>query len=86
MTLLELLVVIAMIAILASMLLPALAGARAKGRLISCLNDERQLSLACALYAEEFNDRLPYNLGAAEIKQLEAQGRYLNWSTPVMSW
>jgi prepilin-type N-terminal cleavage/methylation domain-containing protein/prepilin-type processing-associated H-X9-DG protein len=85
-TLIELLVVIAILAILAALLLPALASAKAKGHAIFCLNSERQLGLACLMYADDFNDRLPYNLGAAEIRRLEAQNQYPNWSTPVMSW
>jgi prepilin-type N-terminal cleavage/methylation domain-containing protein/prepilin-type processing-associated H-X9-DG protein len=85
-TLVELLVVIAIIALLAGLLLPALSGAKAKASCLTCLNNERQLELACLVYADEFNDRLPYNLGVAEIQQLEAQGVYWNWSTPVMDW
>lgn len=85
-TLVELLVVIAILGILAAMFLPALAGAKAKGQAISCSNGERQLGLACLMYADDFGDRLPYNLGTAEIKQLEAKNQYLNWSTPVMNW
>lgn len=85
-TLIELLVVIAVIALLAAMLLPVLANAKAKGRAVYCLNSEKQLSLACLMYCDDANDRLPYNLGTAEIRQLEAQNRYPNWSTPVMSW
>ena len=42
--------------------------------------------LACMLYAGDFNDALPYNLGAAEIKQMEASNQFWNWTTPVMSW
>jgi prepilin-type N-terminal cleavage/methylation domain-containing protein/prepilin-type processing-associated H-X9-DG protein len=85
-TLIELLVVIAIIALLAALLLPALASARAKGQAIYCLNSEKQMSLACLMYTDDAGDRLPYNLGSAEIKRLEAQNLYPNWSTPVMSW
>jgi prepilin-type N-terminal cleavage/methylation domain-containing protein len=85
-TLVELLTVIAVIAILASLLLPVLAAAKSKGYEISCLNNERQLMLASLVYVGDFNDALPYNLGAAEIENLEAQSQYWNWTTPVMSW
>jgi len=85
-TLIELLTVIAVIAILAALLLPVLAAARSKAHAISCLNNERQLMLASLIYVGDFNDALPYNLGAAEIKKLEAQSQFWNWSTPVMSW
>jgi prepilin-type N-terminal cleavage/methylation domain-containing protein/prepilin-type processing-associated H-X9-DG protein len=85
-TLIELLTVIAVIAILASLLLPALASAKSKGKAISCLSNERQLMLGCLLYVGDFNDAMPYNLGAAEIKYLEKRNRFWNWSTPVMSW
>ena len=64
-TLVELLVVLAIITILAALLLPALAGARARAKAITCLNNIRQLGLASQVYTDEFNDRLPYNLGEA---------------------
>lgn len=85
-TLVELLVVIAILAILAGLLLPALAGARAKAQSLGCLNQERQLGLACQMYADENRDALPYNYGAAEIKQAVTQNRYVNWTSPLMNW
>lgn len=51
---------IAIIAILASLLLPALAKAKTKAHGIRCMNNLRQLTLAWIQYTHENNDRLPY--------------------------
>lgn len=58
-TLIELLIVIAMIAILASMLLPALNRARETARSSSCKSNVRQLGMAFLYYASDFGDMLP---------------------------
>lgn len=61
-TLIELLVVIVIIAILASLLLPALSRARDAEEKTVCTNNLRQISVGLFSYADEADDWLPINL------------------------
>jgi prepilin-type N-terminal cleavage/methylation domain-containing protein len=58
-TLIELLVVIAIISTLAAMLLPALSGAKERGRTAACLSNLHQIGVALQIYTDENNNYLP---------------------------
>ncbi len=58
-TLVELLVVIAVIAIRAALLLPALSRAKAKAQRTTCLNNLRQINVGVRMYADDAHDVAP---------------------------
>jgi prepilin-type N-terminal cleavage/methylation domain-containing protein/prepilin-type processing-associated H-X9-DG protein len=58
-TLIELLVLIAIIGVLASVLLPALAGAKEQAKLIKCVSNQKQIGIAFQLYGDDNDTRFP---------------------------
>jgi prepilin-type processing-associated H-X9-DG protein/prepilin-type N-terminal cleavage/methylation domain-containing protein len=59
-TLVELLVVIAVIGLLAGLLLPAIQSARQKASAAKCLNHLRQIGQATLMYCQDNDDYLPF--------------------------
>ena len=59
-TLVELLTVIAIIAVLAALLFPVFAAARGKAREITCVSNLRQIGLAFKMYAQDYDELYPW--------------------------
>ncbi|HLH54744.1 MAG TPA: prepilin-type N-terminal cleavage/methylation domain-containing protein [Verrucomicrobiae bacterium] len=64
-SLIELLVVTAIIAILASLILPALNKAKARAKQLGCLNNLRQVGLAFQTFAHDHNGQFPMAVPAS---------------------
>jgi prepilin-type N-terminal cleavage/methylation domain-containing protein len=72
-TLVELLAVIAVIAILCALLIPALANSKERGRRAACRNNLRQFYLTLHLYAADSADALP--LGYSDAGESDVRNR-----------
>lgn len=60
-TLIEILVVIAIIAILAAILFPVFSQVREKARATSCLSNVKQLTLGVMQYVQDYDETFPYS-------------------------
>ncbi len=79
---LELLVVVAIIGLLASMLLPGLVSARNKAYSSTCQNHLRQIGLALEMYIAENRQQYPYAVSRASLWFDDLLPHYpLNWSS-----
>jgi prepilin-type N-terminal cleavage/methylation domain-containing protein/prepilin-type processing-associated H-X9-DG protein len=87
-TLVELIVVLAVIAVLVVMLLPAIAATKPNSQAFQCLNNERQLTLAWQMYAEDNKDILPPNdypwLTAYLTQTVSVKYELRNWVVGTM--
>ncbi|HWY74928.1 MAG TPA: prepilin-type N-terminal cleavage/methylation domain-containing protein [Verrucomicrobiae bacterium] len=59
-TLIELLIVLLIVGVLAELALPTLSHAKEKGKRVVSIKNTKQIVLAAHLYANDFNEALPY--------------------------
>ncbi|MGZ4961470.1 MAG: prepilin-type N-terminal cleavage/methylation domain-containing protein [Limisphaerales bacterium] len=85
-TLVELLIVVAVIAILASLLLPALASGKSKARSTQCLDQLRQWGIALHLYASANEDAIPRRgQGVRPLSNLDRPEDWFNALAPEVN-
>jgi len=75
-TLIELMVVVAIIGILVSILLPSLRGAREKAKMAVCLSNNKQIATAFYTYAPQNNNLYPATDRKIEFTDLLGMGGY----------
>lgn len=92
-TLVELLVVIGIIALLISILLPALSAARESARAVACMSNMRQWGMAWQMYCDQNKGLIPGDGGdgstalpATVITNPDGTTLGLTWDSPTLWW
>ncbi len=93
-TLIELLVVISIIALLVSILMPALGKAKEMARMTVCLSNCKQAGTALQMYTSENEDWLPgpntsgLKIGGGDLSSVDSSSRApvqnMDWMSPLM--
>lgn len=82
-TLVELLTVIAIIAVLAAVLFPVFATARGKAREISCVSNMRQIGMGIKMYAQDADELYPYAVDPTDKYTPEIWGAFPDFQAEI---
>jgi prepilin-type N-terminal cleavage/methylation domain-containing protein len=82
-TLIEVLVVIAIIAIVAAILLPVFARAKHEAKKSACINNLSQIGRSMLMYMSDNDDLFPYGLDAVDRYRPQIWGGYPNWQARI---
>jgi type II secretory pathway pseudopilin PulG len=75
----ELLVVVAIIAILAALLFPVFATAREKARSATCVSNLRQIGMSMQMYGQDHDERYPWAVDAIDRMRPQIWGNHPEW-------
>ncbi|WPJ95580.1 prepilin-type N-terminal cleavage/methylation domain-containing protein [Coraliomargarita algicola] len=76
-TLIELLAVIAVIGVLMAILIPVIAGVRARAHNVECVSNLRQIGTALGLYTGDHGFELVYNASGGNVTWVQSLGPYV---------
>ena len=87
-SLVELLIAIAILALLAALLFPAYARARGQARAVACASNMRQAGMAFAMYAQDYDGLYPYAKDPADAYTPQIWNAYPEFKAqiPTMAW
>lgn len=85
-SLIELLIVVAIIAILAGLMLPALQRAREAARAADCRSREKQIGTAFLSYANDFNSYLPLCRSGDSSSPITGDPAGITWMVKLGSY
>src|SRR5690242_7022893 len=85
-TVVELLTVLAIIALLASLVLPSQDTAKARAQGLFCAKNKAEMTVAWLMYADDNADRLVPNFGEDRVHALAAANWNENWVNNRMDW
>jgi general secretion pathway protein G len=82
-SLVELMVVIAIVGILVAIIFPVVVGAKRRAKVSACLSNESQIGKAVLLYSNDNDDLFPYAVDATDKYASDIWNSHLDWKAQI---